>query len=153
MLKLPSPERDLASLVGRAIELEALASGAAAPAPLVLPIGDDGVLDPRPLLAELVECLVAGAPAPALALGFHHAVAGVAAASARRVREQRSYDGPVALSGGVFQNALLTRLTRSRLDDDGFVVLTHRLVPPNDGGLSLGQAVITGHAARRQGRH
>ena len=48
----------------------------------------------------------------------------------------------VALSGGVFQNRLLLRLTTAALQREGFEVLTHRLVPPNDGGISLGQAVM-----------
>lgn len=48
----------------------------------------------------------------------------------------------MALSGGVFQNRLLLRLTIEALEREGFDVLTHRLVPCNDGGISLGQAVI-----------
>jgi hydrogenase maturation protein HypF len=48
----------------------------------------------------------------------------------------------VALSGGVFQNRLLTRTTVEALDQEGFTVLLHRDVPCNDGGISLGQAVI-----------
>jgi hydrogenase maturation protein HypF len=48
----------------------------------------------------------------------------------------------VALSGGVFQNRLLLRLTVEHLERAGFKVLTHHLVPSNDGGISLGQAVI-----------
>jgi hydrogenase maturation protein HypF len=52
----------------------------------------------------------------------------------------------VALSGGVFQNRLLLKLTASALQREGFDVLTHHLVPANDGGISLGQAVIANFA-------
>ena len=51
----------------------------------------------------------------------------------------------MALTGGVFQNRLLTELRAERLEADGFAILTHRFVPPNDGGLALGQAYIAAH--------
>ena len=54
----------------------------------------------------------------------------------------------VALSGGVFQNRLLFKLTTAALREADFKVLTHQLVPCNDGGLSLGQAVIANFKAR-----
>ena len=54
--------------------------------------------------------------------------------------------GTVVLSGGSFQNLRLLDSTRARLEAHGFRVLTHRLVPPNDGGISYGQAAV---AARR----
>jgi hydrogenase maturation protein HypF len=53
----------------------------------------------------------------------------------------------VALSGGVFQNRLLLRKTASLLESDGFQVFAHKQVPCNDGGISLGQAVIANFAA------
>jgi hydrogenase maturation protein HypF len=55
---------------------------------------------------------------------------------------QRTGLSEVALSGGVFQNRLLLRIATNDLRQAGFSVLTHRLVPPNDGGISLGQAVV-----------
>jgi hydrogenase maturation protein HypF len=58
-----------------------------------------------------------------------------------RIRDDTELD-TVALSGGVFQNALLVRGCVDQLSRTGFTVLTHRQVPPNDGGISLGQAVV-----------
>ena len=62
----------------------------------------------------------------------------------RRVRRDEGLR-TVALSGGVFQNRLLTDLCEEALQGDGFEVLTHALVPANDGGLSLGQAAVAGY--------
>ncbi len=89
-----------------------------------------------------------------MAASFHRAVAHAAADVAGGLRERTGLDR-VALSGGVFQNALLLRLTRSLLRERGFGVLTHRLVPPNDGGLALGQVAVASALARRAagGRH
>ncbi len=82
-----------------------------------------------------------------MAAGFHAAVASLIAETAERLGRSSGIER-VALSGGVFQNVLLVRLARARLERLGMEVLTHRLVPPNDGGLALGQAVIT--ASRHQ---
>ncbi len=133
-----------------AIELEALAeSGDATAFPLAFGLGADGVIDPEPVLRGLLEGRAVGAAVADLAAAFHIAVADVVVRSADRVR---AADGlaTVALSGGVFQNSLLAGAVRHGLVGAGFDVLTHRLVPPNDGGLSLGQAVVAGHVLRRR---
>ncbi len=64
--------------------------------------------------------------------------------TARMCAEIRANTGvhTVALSGGVFQNVLLTTRLVDALEEDGFSVLTHSRVPPNDGGISLGQAAV-----------
>jgi hydrogenase maturation protein HypF len=77
-------------------------------------------------------------PAPIVAAAFHETIAAAAAAACAEVGELRT----VVLSGGSFQNVRLLRSTRERLEALGFRVLTHRLVPPNDGGVSYGQAAV-----------
>jgi len=72
---------------------------------------------------------------------FHRTIAQIAAEMCQRIAAERGIR-KVALSGGVFQNRLLLRLTTDLLEKEGFVVLTHSLVPTNDGGISLGQATI-----------
>jgi hydrogenase maturation protein HypF len=127
-----------------AIELEAAASSARPTRPLDFGLAEDGVLDPGPVLEGLLAGLADGVGVAELACSFHHAVAGAVVASAHRAAAAAGRR-PVALSGGVFQNALLTGLVRRSLEADGFTVLTHRSVPPNDGGLALGQAVVAGY--------
>ncbi|MBI4933142.1 MAG: carbamoyltransferase HypF [Actinobacteria bacterium] len=132
-----------------AIELEALAASHDGPVPtLEFVLRADGVIDPEPLLRHLVGHVARGTSSSALALAFHLAVARMVQQVAER--SVLAHRVPLALTGGVFQNALLTRLVLDRLTADGHTVLTHRVVPANDGGLALGQAVIAGLA--RQGR-
>jgi hydrogenase maturation protein HypF len=104
-------------------------------------IGDNGVIRLGDLLAALVDDLKASCPVEEMAAAFHLTVACLVLESAQQVRA-RTGIGTAALSGGVFQNRLLLRLTRDKLRAAGFEVLTHRQVPANDGGLSLGQAVV-----------
>ncbi len=95
------------------------------------------------LVRAAAEDLAAGVPVPVIAARFHNSVAAVILTVCARLREQSSL-GVVALSGGVFQNLLLTTQVVTRLTDTGFRVLVHGRVPCNDGGISLGQAAVAG---------
>ncbi|MGF7120360.1 carbamoyltransferase HypF [Rhodococcus sp. BE178] len=123
-----------------AIELEALARTARTAAPIEMRVAD-GQLLLGDLLDGLVTGFRAGVPVPELALGFHRALAEATAGLAVALVREAGMD-TVGLTGGVFQNRLLTSLLRRRLEVAGLTVLTHHVVPPNDGGLSLGQAVL-----------
>ena len=106
------------------------------------------VADPAPVLAALVHLRNDGRAVADLAAAFHAVVADLVLAWVQRLLA--THDPlSVALTGGVFQNEVLLREVRGRLATIDIVPLTHRLVPPNDGGLALGQAVIAGIA--RQG--
>lgn len=75
-----------------------------------------------------------------LAYEFHAVLADMVLAACEKIRQATGL-ATCALSGGVFQNRLLTRLCKARLEGAGFTVLLHSLIPPNDGGICLGQAV------------
>jgi len=100
-------------------------------------------------LGELVSAVVGdirgGVGAPTVSARFHRTMAQIITDMCSAVAREKHLKR-VALSGGVFQNRLLTRLTVSALHKAGLETLTHRLVPPNDGGISLGQAVIANYS-------
>ncbi|MGR3938872.1 carbamoyltransferase HypF [Streptomyces sp. BRA346] len=103
---------------------------------------------PAPLLAAIVADLRAGTGAPLIAARFHLAVAGAVRAACRTAHRATGVR-TVALTGGVFTNALLDDLCATGLAEDRFTVLRHTVVPPGDGGLALGQAVVAAHIADR----
>ncbi|MFB8392813.1 carbamoyltransferase HypF [Streptomyces yangpuensis] len=137
-----------------AIELEAaaLAAGAAGPGYAfglrVPPDPGTGpvVADPAPLLAAVVADVRAGTGAGPIAAGFHAGVAALVVELCGLARERHGLD-TVALTGGVFANTLLSSACARTLRASGFTVLRHGRVPPNDGGLSLGQLMVAAAAA------
>jgi hydrogenase maturation protein HypF len=93
--------------------------------------------DWAPLVSGVMQDSRAGVPFPRIAARFHNALVTWIVEVAEHVKEKQ-----IVLSGGVFQNRYLTERAAAVLESLGFVVHTHRQVPPNDGGIALGQAVI-----------
>ena len=122
-----------------AVELEHLARRGD---PAALAFGVEGaVLDPAPVIAGLVAGLRSGVDRVDLAAGFHAAVIEATAAAAGSVARAAGI-ATIGLTGGVFVNRLLLTGLHTTLADNGFDVLTHEVLPCNDGGIALGQAVI-----------
>ncbi|GHD06454.1 carbamoyltransferase [Streptomyces violarus] len=133
-----------------ALELEAAAASAWGEGTSAYDFGfTAGTYDPAPVLNALVADLRRGTPAPVLAARFHRAVARAVAEICRRARQDTGL-ATVALSGGVFANALLEEECARLLSEDGFAVLRHGEVPPNDGGLALGQLVVAAHLRQEE---
>jgi hydrogenase maturation protein HypF len=144
--------RDAVNYEGQAaIELEQLAdpaemgayrAGIAAGPPLRV-LGTD-------LVRAVVDDLRAGGEPPVVAARFHNGVAMAVVDAAVALRERTGL-ATVALSGGVFQNLLLLGRVVAWLEERGFQVLTHSRVPPNDAGISLGQAAVAAARDRAAG--
>ncbi len=124
-----------------AIRLEQAAGDTGVRYPIEILDGERPVVDPRVLVTEIVRDLEAGVDVAVVAGGFHRWVADMITDVSSAIRERTGLE-TVALSGGVFQNRLLVELVSPVLANAGFEVLHHRQVPPNDGGISLGQAAI-----------
>ncbi|MFF7646215.1 carbamoyltransferase HypF [Streptomyces canus] len=101
--------------------------------------------DPAPVLAAIVGDLRGGVEPALVAARFHRGVTGLVHRLCVRARERHGVD-TVALTGGVFANTLLSSACAAALREDGFTVLRHHLVPPNDGGLALGQLMVAARA-------
>jgi hydrogenase maturation protein HypF len=129
--------------------LESLAAEAGAEPGYAFEVRDGEIqrIEWRGVVAAVVRDVLGGVPAAVIAARFHAGVAMLVAEVATRLRA-RGAGGVVGLTGGVFQNAVLTERTAAALGQAGFEVAIHRLVPPNDGGLALGQAVIARNSIR-----
>jgi hydrogenase maturation protein HypF len=131
-----------------AIELEVLSRphlARAEPYPFALEeSGGRILLGVRDLLSAVIEARRRGDGTGLIGACFHRSVANMSIDVCRRIRAGTDLN-EVALSGGVWQNEILMNLTNAGLQAEGFTVHVHRQTPANDGGLSLGQAVIANH--------
>lgn len=149
--------RDRVSYEGQAaMELEWLATGLE-PQP-GYPWGVEAlpdqplVVDTRPLIRAVAEDVRLGADCRLVARRFHATVVDLIAGVCGRIRQESGLNS-VVLGGGVFLNALLTEEAAARLTHEGFEVYRHRLVPPNDGGLSLGQLAVAAAVLKTGGEY
>jgi hydrogenase maturation protein HypF len=130
-----------------AMRLEALAENTAEVDGYPLPLmaaSAPAIVDTGPLVRAVVEDLRRGVSPARIARRFHTAVVELVVRTCQRIRAERAL-GRVVLTGGVFANAILSREIPARLAAEGFLVFQHRSVPPNDGGLCLGQLAIAAH--------
>jgi len=124
-----------------AIELEQMAEvGERGEYPFEI-VEDEGgfIVNPDPIIAAIVEEIEGGESFPVISARFHNAMARVVSRMMERLREITGIS-EVVLSGGVFQNHLLLGRVCDLLEKNRFKVYIHQKVPPNDGGISLGQA-------------
>jgi len=108
----------------------------------------DGELDFRPLLEAAVRDRVAGRDVAEIARAFQHGIARGLRDAIVTLSDLHGLD-TVVLSGGVFQNELLLRDVKAAMENDSLAIWTNHAVPPNDGGISLGQAALAACAMRR----
>ena len=106
-------------------------------------VGADLILPTDKLFAEILSRRLNGGDTGALARFFHETLAELIA-QACEILSARTGIKTVALSGGVFQNSLLTSLTTEKITRRGLEVLRHKFIPANDGGICIGQALALG---------
>jgi len=127
-----------------AIELEAAASYDPGTYPFESVGSDPFEIDLRSMIRSVTNDFLDGAPIPAISARFHRTMGQLIADACVRIRESAGLNR-VCLSGGTFQNLRLLDHSVTGLRERGFEVFVHHRVPPNDGGLSLGQAMIANH--------
>jgi hydrogenase maturation protein HypF len=140
--------REISYEAQAAIELESLvACRAERTYPVVIREAEGLIVEPGPIVLAVLEDRLAGVDPREIAEVFHATVVDLCVRAATRIASERGLDA-VALSGGVFQNRFLLRELIGALETVGLRPLVHRDVPTNDGGVSLGQAVVASEAAR-----
>lgn len=111
---------------------------------------DPWQIDLRPAIEGIVKDVLAGQPTGWIAAAFHNTIAAIIVEVCGRLRKADGINR-VCLSGGTFQNFYLLERAVAGLRREGFEVFLHAQVPPNDGGISLGQAVIANSQLGRSG--
>jgi hydrogenase maturation protein HypF len=124
-----------------AIELEAISSRVPEEHAVYPFTVRDGQVGLRPLLGQVISDVEAGVPPGVIGQRFHQTLAEIVRSVCLSIREHEGLNA-IALSGGCWQNRLLLTATVRLLQAEGFTVYTHKQVPTNDGGISLGQAAI-----------
>jgi hydrogenase maturation protein HypF len=104
--------------------------------------GPSVIIDWAPAVHALLEDVQGGMPVARMAARFHNTLADIIVAVAARLQQER-----IVLSGGCFQNRYLTERTVQRLKAEGFRPYWHQRIPPNDGGIPLGQILAAGRSA------
>jgi hydrogenase maturation protein HypF len=117
--------------------------------PVTLTKNDPLVVEPAPLILEVVRDMVQGSAPEQVSARFHNSVANAIADTIGELAGRTGLS-TIGLTGGCFQNRLLTERSLTLLEQRGFRVLLHEAVAPNDGGIALGQAVAA--RARRSVR-
>ena len=107
--------------------------------PVISELEERCLLNTEALVKQIVEAKLQGTDSGELAYLFHQTLAEQIVVACIEARKS-SGRNKTALSGGVFQNRLLLHLTEERLGQEGFEVLCHHMIPPNDGGIAIGQA-------------
>ena len=138
--------RQQVSFEGQAgMELEfAIEKGVHDAYPFEVEGGEPSVVDWRPMIGQVVEDLRAQVPLGRIAALFHNTLAQMVLAIAQRIEEEK-----VVLTGGCFQNRYLTEHCVDILRAAGFRAYWHQRVPPNDGGIALGQVIAAARFAKQ----
>jgi hydrogenase maturation protein HypF len=111
-------------------------------------VNDRLIMKPQPLIRQLIGDVLRGRSREEISGRFHWGVIEALAEATRKTAASTGID-VVVMSGGCFQNQILTQGLFRKLEATGLRVYTQESAPVNDGGLSLGQAVIAGHRCRQ----